>query len=256
VRAWEEQLKNRVLRGIKMQIICAGCERPINIPDEKLPKGKAFMVTCPACKTKVRVDPQPEEPVSAEWEDEDDHLDMPGQVLDTDYSMGDDEDEDLVIYDETDRLALVLDDKNKEIWAKTLAEYHPTWGSLNIHLAQEEGFKVQTAKSPGHAVHKIKFTQFNLVALHENYCNVPFEKSPVYKALIEMQMSQRRNIFVVLTGAKFKTLNNMQAFGHSVNLVVNEKDLDKLPQILKKSIRENEIFYKIFRETLNSAGKS
>jgi len=243
-----------------MQIICAGCDRPINIPDDKLPKGKAFMVTCPACKTKVRVDPQPASPPkgapTAEWEGEEEYLDMPGRVLDTDYSAEDEEDEDLVIYNESDRLALVLDDKNREVWAKTLAEYHPTWGSLNIHLAQEEGFKVQFAKSPGHAVHKLKFTQFNLVALHENYCNVHFEKSPVYKALTEMQMSQRRNIFVALTGAKFKTLNNMQAFGHSVNVVVNEKDLDKLPQILKKSIRENEIFYKIFRETLNSAGKS
>lgn len=243
-----------------MQIICAGCDRPINIPDEKLPKGKAFMVTCPACKTKVRVDPQPamkeKEAPTAEWEDEDDYLDMPGQVLDTDYSQEEEEDEDLIIYDENDRIALVLDDKNREAWVKTLVEYHPTWGSLNVHLAQEEGFKVQYAKSPGHAVQKLKFTQFDLVVLHENYCNIPFEKAPVYKMIIEMPMAQRRNIFVALTGAKFKTLNNMQAFGHSVNLVVNEKDLDKLPQVLKKAIRENEVFYKVFRETLNTAGKS
>ena len=91
-----------------MQIICAGCDRPINIPDEKLPKGKAFMVTCPACKTKVRVDPQPtmkeKEVPTAEWEDEDDYLDMPGQVLDTDYSQEEEEDEDLIIYDENDRV--------------------------------------------------------------------------------------------------------------------------------------------------------
>jgi len=250
-------MDNRIDPRMKMQIICAGCERPINIPDEKLPKGKAFMVTCPACKTKVRVDALPlkeEQPVTAQWEDEEETLDMPGRVVDTDYSQ-DEEDEDLVIYDENDRLALVLDDKNREAWLKALSEYHPTWGSLNVHLAQEEGFKVQYAKSPGHAVHKLKFTQFNLVVLHENYCNVPFEKSPVYKALIEMPMSQRREIFVALVGAKFKTLNNMQAFGHSVNLVVNEKDLEKLPQVLKKSIRENEIFYKVFRETLTSAGK-
>jgi hypothetical protein len=47
----------------------------------------------------------------------------------------------------------------------------------------------------------------------------------------------------------------MQAFQKSANVVINEKDLGKLEDILKKTISENEIFYKVFKETLHSMGK-
>jgi hypothetical protein len=48
----------------------------------------------------------------------------------------------------------------------------------------------------------------------------------------------------------------MQAFQKSVNVVINEKDINKLEDVLKKSISEIEIFYKVFKETLQSMGKA
>ena len=57
-------------------------------------------------------------------------------------------------------------------------------------------------------------------------------------------------------GSNFKTLSNAQAFQKSANVVINEKDIDKLENVLKKSISENEIFYKVFKETLHSMGKA
>ena len=69
-------------------------------------------------------------------------------------------------------------------------------------------------------------------------------------------MVTRRNIFVALIGKNFKTLKNMQAFQKSVNVVINEKDINKLEDVLKKSISEIEIFYKVFKETLQSMGKA
>ena len=59
-----------------------------------------------------------------------------------------------------------------------------------------------------------------------------------------------------MIGANFKSLNNMQAFQKSTNVVINEKDLEKLGDILKKSISENEIFYKVYKETLHAMGKA
>ena len=47
----------------------------------------------------------------------------------------------------------------------------------------------------------------------------------------------------------------MQAFSYSVNLVINEKDLDKLARVLKKAISEHEMFYKVFKESLQAMGK-
>ena len=48
----------------------------------------------------------------------------------------------------------------------------------------------------------------------------------------------------------------MKAFAMSANLVVNQGDVENLGAILKKSISENEKFYKVFMDTLKESGKT
>ncbi len=219
-----------------MQVTCNTCQRSMNIPDEKLPKDQAFSVTCPGCKNKIKVDQhlKAQEPEPKQEE----ALDMAAMVVEQEDF---EEEEDLVIYDENDQLALILDETNQSAWVKEL---------------EDKEYKIQYAKSPAHAVHKMKFTHFHFIALHENYGGKSLDNNPVYETLIEMPMVTRRNIFVALMGANFKTLNNMQAFQKSANVVINEKDVGKLGDVLKKSIAENDIFYKVFKETLHTMGKA
>ena len=220
-----------------MQVTCNACQRSMNIPDEKLPKDQAFSITCPGCKNKIKVDQhlKTQDPPTPPKQEED--LDTAGMVVDQEEF----EDDELVIYDENDQLALILDKTNQSAWTQAL---------------ESRDYKIQYAKSPEHAVHKMKFTHFHFIALHENYGNKDLDNNTVYKTLIELPMVTRRNIFVALIGKNFKTLKNMQAFQKSVNVVINEKDINKLEDVLKKSISEIEIFYKVFKETLHSAGKA
>ena len=223
-----------------MQVECNECQRSMNIPDEKLPKDQTFSITCPGCKNKIKVDQHlktQESPTSAAPKPEE-VLDAPSMVVEHEDFEDDDE---LVIYEEGDQLALVLDEKNQSAWTEAL---------------ESRDYKIQYAKSPEHAVHKMKFTHFHFIALSENYGNKGLDNNPVYQTLIKMPMVTRRNIFFALLGTNFKTLKNMQAFQKSANVVINEKDLDKLGDVLKKSITENEIFYKVFKETLHSMGKA
>jgi len=216
----------------------------MNIPDEKLPKDQAFSITCPGCKTKIKVDqhlkPKASEPTSPPPTPQEKEKTIDTASMVVSYEDFEDDD-DLIIYEENDQLALILDEKNKEIWTKAL---------------EEKEFKIQYAKSPEHAVHKMKFTHFHFVALNENFGNGPVDENPFYQTLIEMPMVTRRDVFFALVGANFKSLNNMQAFQKSANVVINEKDLEKLGDILKKSISENEIFYKVYKETLHAMGKT
>jgi hypothetical protein len=223
-----------------MRVECNKCQLSVNIPDEKLPKNQAFSIICPECKNKIKVDQhlktkEPQVTLESEPEEALDALSVVAE-----YEAFEDNDE-LVIYEEGDQLALVLDEKNQSAWTEML---------------KSRDYKIQYAKSPEHAVHKMKFTHFHFVALHENYGNKGLDNNPVYQTLIELPMVTRRNIFLALLGANFKTLNNMQAFQKSANVVINEKDLGKLGDILKKTISENEIFYKVFKETLQSMGKT
>jgi len=228
-----------------MLVNCSSCEYEIKIPDKKVPEGKAFNVSCPKCKNKVRVDghlkkdPEPEQkPVAAEVpskaNDSESEIDT-GLVVDSGF-----EEEDVPFYSENDKVALVLVDKEQDKWVKTL---------------EKMDFKIQIAKSPEQAAHKMKFTQFHFVVLTETFQRQNLEENEGYKFVIEMPMSTRRKMFVVLMGANFKSGHNMQAFASSVNLVVNEKDMDKLPDLLKQSIIENDTFYKVYKETLTALGK-
>ena len=222
-----------------MQVECNECQRSMNIPDEKLPKDQAFSITCPGCKNKIKVDQHlkiQEYPTSPAPKPKE-VLDAPSMVVEHEDFEDDDE---LVIYEEGDQLALVLDEKNQSAWTEAL---------------ESRDYKIQYAKSPEHAVHKMKFTHFHFIALSENYGNKGLDNNPVYQTLIKIPMVTRRNIFFALLGTNFKTLKNMQAFQKSANVVINEKDLKKLGDVLKKSITENEIFYKVFKETLHSMGK-
>lgn len=229
-----------------MQIKCTECGRGINLPDGKIPRGRVFSITCPGCWAKIKVDKHlsspasglPASPAEKKREAANELEKSLGTVLSTEFE---EEAEELRIYDENDRLALLLDHKNKDLWVAAL---------------EERGFKVQFAKSPEHAVHKMRFSYFHFVALHENYGGGPLERDPVYQLFMKMPMTTRRKIFFAVIGDKFKSLNNMEAFAYSVNLVVNERDADKFSRILKKSLSDHENFYKVFRESLQVMGQA
>jgi len=228
-----------------MRIKCTECEHGINIPDENIPEGQAFTIACPGCRAKIRVEnpvlPQASEETEPLVEGEPQNGNGAGDAIEMVFSDDFEDEEEFQIYEENDKLALILDEPNKAQWTEVL---------------ENKGFKVQFAKSAGHAVHKMKFTHYHYVILHENYDKIPLQKNPVYQNLVKMPMATRRHIFLAVIGEQFKTLNNMQAFSHSVNLVINEKDVDKLDKILKKAIAEHETFYKVFKESLQAMGKS
>ena len=211
-----------------MQVECSSCAKEINIPDEKVPQGQAFNLNCPGCKTKMRVDQHLQPEPAA--------LDASSMLVDEDFE----DDEEIEIYDEHDQIALILDRQNDDLWTTALTELD---------------FKLQRAKSPEHAVHKLRFNQYHVVALHEKFGDTTLKTSPLYEFVRDMPMDTRRKTFVALVGENFKTLDNMEALAYSVNLVINQNDFDQLETILKKSIGDNETFYKVYRETMTALGK-
>jgi len=119
-----------------------------------------------------------------------------------------------------------------------------------------EGLKysMQFATSADDAFEKLRFNQYNLIVLNESFGGNT-ENNAVYSFLTTMPMSTRRHIFLALMGKNFKTADNMTAFTKSANIVVNEQDLPDLKAILKKSVADNDQFYKVFRESLVKMGK-
>lgn len=213
-----------------MDVTCKSCGATLNIPNQKLPPNQAVSVTCPKCKGKIRIErsarsmaPTKEEFKEAglEYEDDTSPLDF---------------------FEEGTKLALVLDGDEANVMEITPA-------------LEELSYKPIFPTSIGEAMARLRLYHFDLIFLSDGFDGQDLDHTPITHYLNRLSMSVRRKIFLILLSEKFKTMDNMMAFGKSTNLVVNPDDLPNLPLILKKAISDNEKFYKVFMDTLKELGK-
>jgi len=120
---------------------------------------------------------------------------------------------------------------------------------------RELGFKFHTADTPELAVERMRYTNYDCIVTHENFAGGSLKSNAVLNYLTPLPMSQRRNSFLCLIGASFKTLDAMQAFAQSVHLVLNPADLPNFTAILKKGLSEFDLLYRAYRDTLAGAGE-
>lgn len=105
------------------------------------------------------------------------------------------------------------------------------------------------------AFDKIRFNQYDLIIIDENFGGKGIEGNEFLKHLQFMPMVTRRKIFVALIGSRFKTFDNMSAFEQSVNVVINPNDITSIKIVIRKAMADNDQFYKVYRESLTKFGK-
>ena len=120
---------------------------------------------------------------------------------------------------------------------------------------REIGFKFHTAEAPELAIDRIRYTQYDVIIVHENFAGSSLRSNAVLNYLAPLPMALRRNSFICLVGPSFKTLDAMQAFAQSVHLVMNPADMPNLTAILKKGLAEFELLYRAYKDTLAAAGE-
>ena len=114
---------------------------------------------------------------------------------------------------------------------------------------------VTPVKSSEDGLKKLQFNFYDLVVINERFGGADPADNAILQAIEPMTMDIRRKMFVVLVGKNFKTLDRMAAFAKSVDIVVNEADFANFELILRKAIKDNETFYRLFRKALAEAGK-
>lgn len=115
---------------------------------------------------------------------------------------------------------------------------------------RELGFKYHTAETPEFAIERIRYATYDCIILHENFAGSSLRSNSVLSHLAWLPMSQRRPSFVCLVGPSFESLDAMQAFAHSVHLVLNPSDLPNIGPILKKGLAEFDALYRTYRDTI------
>jgi CheY-like chemotaxis protein len=111
----------------------------------------------------------------------------------------------------------------------------------------ELGFKVHSIET--HEEFPTRFSEIPYEVLIIDEAFGGMTENYTLHTLQQMTMTQRRHNVSLLLGASFETLNSMQAFAQSVHAVVNYSELSLLPQLVQKSIADNNLFLQTFRET-------
>ena len=239
-----------------MKITCQSCNKTLNVPDEKIPEGKPFTFKCPSCKSPVTVHREqeketleslpafegvPDTTPTTNFLEQTQNIPVPppkeGGAL---PSLGDSLEDEMEMLAEDSHRALVADSENLERISPVL---------------RKMGYLITAVKSHEEAINKLRFNFYELIIINERFGDCDPNNNPLLKFIEPMTMDVRRRMFVALTGRNFKTLDNMTAFTKSVNMVLNNADFSNFELILRKSMKDNESFYRVFKKMLVETGK-
>ena len=217
-----------------MDIVCKQCKSRFKIPDEKIPKGQIFTLSCPKCKNKISIDTRPSataEPVTKKT------------IID---------EVDSGTYDASEKPFDFLEEGAE---TALLCEPDPAVRDKIRSALENMGYNVIQPESDRDALKQMRFHVFDLVVLSEVFSSKNPDENNVMKYLERLPMATRRKIFVVLATNRFRTMDNMAAFNKSVNIVVNTKNIDEIGKIIKKGLSDNAVFYRVFKNALVKTGK-
>jgi hypothetical protein len=222
-----------------MNISCENCQSKFKIPDEKVPKGQMFSLTCPQCNTKVVVDTRSDIPSSSDKPKPEKEKTILDEV---DADTYDASDKPFDFVEEGVNTALLCE-SDAAIQKKIKAALY----NMDYHIT--------TPQLPKDALKQMRFHVFDMVVLNERFGTQNPEMNPVHKYLDRLNMSIRRNIFVALITERYRTMDNMAAFNKSVNLIVNLKNIDEIEKILRRGIADYEAFYRVYKRALIKTGR-
>lgn len=101
---------------------------------------------------------------------------------------------------------------------------------------------------------KLRAHTYDVVLISENFAATDIETNPILREAIHAPAAQRRKQLVVLIGSSVQTNDELQAFQHSVDLVVNLADVINLRPVIRRALLRSQEFYAPFQDSLKAAG--
>lgn len=232
-----------------MRIQCNHCQAVFNIADAKMPRSRAFTATCSKCKRTITVEPQQggmssgsggkDTPVGVDMSLSE-VADAPTAIA-ADFDGASAYDSPLEVLEEGAMSALVCVDEPERLKAvKDALE------DLNYYSS--------VASSVKEALSKLRYNQYDLVMVDEEFCGETSENNTILRYLQPMPMSARRSIFLMLISNQIRTLDNLMAFAKSVNAVINVNDVPKVKLVLERAMADHRRFYKVYMDLTKTIG--
>ena len=232
-----------------MKVQCSQCQTLLTVPDDRVPTDRPLQATCSKCKSPIAVPPRgKKQGVRSAEVGAPMGVDIKvGEVTDAPTAVGVDLGIDPVYDSPLEFLqsgamsALICVDEPERLRAVKTA-----LTELNFHGS--------LASSVKEALSKLRYNQYDLVIVDEEFCGETAENNTILRYLQPMPMSTRRNIFLAMISKKQRTLDNLVCFAMSVNAVINVSDVPKVKMIMERALSEHRRFYKVFSDMMQAVG--
>lgn len=115
-------------------------------------------------------------------------------------------------------------------------------------------YKIHTGLFVEDILLKLRAHVYDVVVISEHFNASDMISNPIIAAAVAAPAEQRRKQFIVAIGSTLSTNDEMHAFQHSVDLVVNLADVVNLRPVLRRGVMRSNEFYAPFRDALQSEG--
>lgn len=128
----------------------------------------------------------------------------------------------------------------------------PEMERIVVSQIRELGYKVHTGFSADDILFKVHAHPYDVLIIAENFGGMSIETNSVLAEIVHSPPAQRHRQFITLIGASVKTADQMQAFQHSVDLVVNLTDIMNLRLVVRRGVNLTQEFYSRYLDALTA----
>lgn len=259
-----------------MIVVCSQCTTRLQLDDAKLPS-RAFTIRCPKCQSVINAQP----PVAAQSGDqsalgvgespsvEHPRFKQPNPAPAYNPDVADEQTEvqayaqpPSVENNEVLRMLAALlqgggTGKDTQTGAPARLGWERRRALLCVTPAHREALAQQLAASnyqvfvaddTSQAIERMREDHMNVVILDPGFDAVEQGAAFVTREVSIMRPGERRRLFFVHLTASARTLDTHAAFVNNVNMVVNPADIESVPQVLERALRD---FNELYREFNN-----
>ena len=232
-----------------MIISCDNCSVSLQLDDSKVPSGN-FTVRCPRCQNLIRVQPGAKGKGSSTVQQLEANAPAPA-VKDgaQDFSA---KESDFQINNAMRALLSALQKDNKAVEADDTSVERPRRVLLCLGQKRDmiakilvnSGYKVYLAQTPAQANERMREGKTEILIFSPDFAAEFGGAAILQQKLNAMYSSERRRLFLVSVEDGGTTLNAHEAFIRNINLIVNSNDVEKLPLIMNRALRDfNELYH-------------
>lgn len=124
---------------------------------------------------------------------------------------------------------------------------------LVVENLSELGCKIHTGLFTEDILLKLQTHAYDIVVIAEHFGGSILGSNPILEATLEILPDQRRGQIIALVGCSVHTDSDMEAWQHSVNLVVNLADVPNIKHVLRRAMVRNRGFYTPYSDALREA---